>query len=356
MVAVLAAVLLVAVACSKKTNNQGQATTGGGKPGSGLSVCLVSDEGGFDDKGFNQLGADGVKEAQTQLGVKPLLIQSNNAQDYTPNIQSCLSQGADLIITQGFNLADATEAAAKQNPDQKFAIIDYPNAAFASHPKNILGLSFQTDQAAFLAGYVAAGVTKSGTVGTFGGDNIPTVTIFMNGFAAGILKYNQDTGKSVKLLGWDPAKQDGTFTGDFTNVQNGRADAEDLISEGADIILPVAGPVGLGAAAAAQDKGNVSMIWVDTDGCVSAAQFCPLFLTSVQKLIDAAEITAIKSVIDGTYDGSTDYLGTLKNGGVTIAPFHSFDSKVPQALKDKLDELKKGIIDGSISVDPKDYL
>jgi basic membrane protein A len=354
MLALLASVLFLATACSKKgTVPQGG---GGGKPGEGMKVCLVSDEGGFDDRSFNELGAQGLKDAQKKLGITPLLIQSNNAQDYAPNIQSCLQQSSDLIITQGFNLAAATEKAANDNPDQKFAIIDFSDAFMKSKPKNVRGLTFQTDQAAFLAGYLAAGMTKSGTVGTFGGDNIPTVTIFMNGFAAGILKFNQDEGKNVKLLGWDPAKQDGTFTGDFTNVQNGRAVAEDLISEGADIILPVAGPVGAGAAAAAQDAGHVNLIWVDTDGCINAPQFCPLFLTSVQKLIDAAEIATIQSVIDGKFQGGSDYLGTLKNGGVTIAPFHDFESKVPQDLKSKINELKAGIIDGSISVDPKDYL
>jgi basic membrane protein A len=130
---------------------------------------------------------------------------------------------------------------------------------------------------------------------------------------------------------------------------------EDLISEGADIILPVAGPVGLGAAAAAQDAGGVNLIWVDVDGCVSAPEFCSLFLTSIEKHMDVAVHEAMKSVVDGTFQGGI-YSGTLENDGVGIAPYHEFESQVPPELSSEIDELKQGIIDGTVSVDPKDYL
>ncbi len=218
---------------------------------------------------------------------------------------------------------------------------------------NVKELTFKTDEAAFLAGYLAAGMTETGTVGTFGGINIPPVTIFMNGFAAGILKYNQDNGTDVQLLGWDPAAQDGTFTGDFENQDNGRNVTQDLIDEGADIILPVAGPVGLGAAAAAQEAG-AKMVWVDTDGCVSAAEYCPLFLTSIMKNMNTAVFDQVSAVVNGDFTGGL-YSGTLENGGVDIAPYHEFDGTIPQELKDKIDELKAGIIDGSVSVNPADY-
>jgi basic membrane protein A len=205
-----------------------------------------------------------------------------------------------------------------------------------------------------MAGYVAASMTKTGKLGTFGGLNIPTVTIFMNGFAAGIGYYNQQNGTSVKLLGWNAAKQNGLFTGDFENQDNGRRVTETLLQQGADIILPVAGPVGLGAAAAVQAAGNASMVWVDTDGCVSAEQYCSLFITSIQKHMDVAVSDAIKSGVDGTFKGGI-YSGTLENDGVGIAPFHDFDSQVSADVKSQLDTIKQGIIDGSISVDPKDY-
>ncbi len=355
-VAVLAVFGMVAVGCASDTGTNdsggGSASGGGAKPGAGMTGCEVTDTGGIDDKSFNATAWKGLEDAQSDLGVEAKYLESQTQQDYAPNIKAFVDQGCDLIITVGFLLGDATAAAAKQNPDQNFSIVDF---AYDPEPKNVLALTFSTDQAAFLAGYLAAGMTKSGKVGTFGGLNIPTVTIFMNGFWAGIQKYNEDNNADIQLLGWDAAKQDGTFTGDFENQDNGRRVTEDLISEGADIIMPVAGPVGLGAAAAAQDAGNVNMVWVDTDGCVSASEYCSLFLTSVQKNMDVAVHDAMASVVDGTFKGDI-YSGTLENDGVGIAPYHEFDSKIPSDLKSKIDELKQGIIDGSVSADYKDYV
>lgn len=356
LLALLAVVGLLAAACASDKGT-GASTGASGKPGEGMSACEVTDTGGIDDRSFNATAYKGLTDAQAKLGVTAKYLESQTQDDFTPNIQAFIDEGCDIIVPVGFLLGDATQAAAVANPDQKFAIVDvnfFDNKGNDVTYDNVKELTFSTDQAAFLAGYLAAGMTKTGKVGTFGGINIPPVTIFMNGFAAGIGKYNQDNGTNVQLLGWDAAKQDGTFTGDFENQDNGKRVTEDLISEGADIILPVAGPVGLGAAAAAQDAGNVMLIWVDTDGCVSAADYCSLFLTSVMKNMDVAVFDSVKSVVDGTFTGGL-YVGTLENGGVGIAPYHDFDSQVPQDLKTKIDELKQGIIDGSVSVDPADY-
>lgn len=354
-VAVLAVFGMLAAACASDTGTNepgGSGSSAAAKPGEGMTGCEVTDTGGVDDKSFNATAYKGLTDAQAELGIEAKVLESQTQQDYEPNVQAFLDQGCDLIVTVGFLLGDATAKAAKKNPDQSFAIVDF---AYDPEPKNVLGLTFQTDQAAFLAGYIAAGMSTSGKVGTFGGLNIPPVTIFMNGFWAGVQKYNQDNGADVQVLGWDAKKQDGTFTGDFENQDNGRRVTEDLISEGADIVLPVAGPVGLGAAAAAQDAGGVNLIWVDTDGCVSASEYCGLFITSVMKNMDVAVFDAMKSVIDGTFAGGV-YSGTLENGGVGIAPYHDFDSQVPADLKSKVDELKQGIIDGSVSADYNDYL
>jgi basic membrane protein A len=356
LVAVLAVFAMLAAACANDNGGGGggggSETTSAALPGAGMTGCEVTDTGGIDDKSFNATAYKGLTDAQDQLGVEAKYVESQTQQDYDPNIQAYIGQ-CDLIVTVGFLLGDATEAAAKANPDQKFAIVDF---AYEKTYPNILALTFQTDQASFLAGYLAAGMTKSGKVGTFGGLNIPTVTIFMNGFWAGVQKYNEDNGTDVQVLGWDGADQKGgTFTGDFENQDNGRRVTEDLISEGADIVMPVAGPVGLGAAAAAQDAGGVNLIWVDTDGFVSASEYGSLFLTSVEKKMDVAVFDAMKSVVDGTYQGGI-YSGTLENGGVGIAPYHDFDSQIPDELKSKIDELKQGIIDGSVSVDYNNYL
>jgi basic membrane protein A len=344
----LALVSLVAAACGSKPSNQG---TGGTAPSKFLA-CQVTDTGGIDDRSFNATAWKGMQDAQSQLGVQVKFLESTSSNDFTPNLQTFVQQKCGLIVTVGFLLGDATKASASANANQKYAIVDF---AYDPPLPNVLGLTFSTDQAAFLAGYVAAGMSKTHKLGTFGGQKIPTVTIFMDGFWAGMKYYNQKNNANVQLVGWDALKQNGLFTGDFTNQDNGKRVTETLLSQGADIILPVAGPVGLGAAAAVKSAGaDKHMIWVDTDGCESAQQYCSLFLTSIEKKMDVAVQSAIKSAVDNQFKGGT-YVGTLENDGVGIAPFHDFESQVSQKLKDDVDTIKQGIVSGSISVKPQDY-
>jgi basic membrane protein A len=328
-------------------------------------VCYISDTGGVDDKSFNQKIHTGFLQAEEELGIQYSFVESASAADYEPNLLAAVNKDCNLIAPAGFNFGPATVASAEANPDQLYAIFDYDMFDFSTDPAtditldNVRELTYQTDQAAFLAGYVAAGMTESGTVATYGGVLFPTVTIFMNGFTAGVRAYNQDNGTSVKVLGWNPEKQEGTQISTdpavgFDNAAEGRRVAEDFIAEGADIILPVAGPTGLGTVAAAEDAGGVSVIWVDDDGCVTAPESCSLFLTSVLKNMDVSAFETTKAVIDGTFTGGI-YLGTLENNGVGLAPYHEFESSVPQDLKDKIEELKQGIIDGTVSVNPTDY-
>ena len=245
-------------------------------------------------------------------------------------------------------LGDATKAAAEANPDQKFAIVDY---AYDPVIPNVVGLVYQTDQAAFLAGYLAAGMTKTGKVGTFGGMQFPTVTIFMDGFAMGVEYYNTQKGTSVEVLGWDMAKQTGLFVGNFESTDDGKNMAEALMDEGADIIMPVAGPVGMGAAAAIQERGDAYFIGVDYDWFISAPTYGDIILTSVLKKMDTSVLTVSKAVVDGTFAGGTD-LATLENGRVDIAEFHNLDSAVPAELKTELATIKAAIIAGEIPTSP----
>jgi basic membrane protein A and related proteins len=150
-------------------------------------------------------------------------------------------------------------------------------------------------------------------------------------------------------LGWDTAANEGTFVGNFESTDDGRRIGESMVDEGADIIMPVAGPVGLGTAAACKDKGCM-VIGVDTDQFVSAPEFQDVWLTSVMKNMDVAVFNAIKSVADGSFKGGT-YLGTLQDDGVGIAPFHNFESKVPAGLQAELDQLKQDVISGKIKID-----
>lgn len=316
-----------------------------------IKACQVTDVGGVDDKGFNQKAYKGVTDAAAELGVEAIVLESQAETDYAPNIQSFIDQGCGIIITVGFLLGDATKEAANANPDVPFSIVDYAYADGDITNNNVLGQIFNTDEAAFLAGYLAAGVTKSGKVGTFGGVNIPPVTIFMDGFYYGVQKYNADNGTNVEVLGWDPATQSGLFTENFESLDDGRTFAQNLVDEGADIVMPVAGPVGLGSAALASELGTdkLMIIGVDSDQSVSDTANSGVYLTSVLKEMDVTTFNAIKAVVDGTFEGGVT-VGTLENGGVGLAGYGALASAVSADLQAQLDAIKAGIIDGSISV------
>jgi basic membrane protein A len=363
---VVLALSMVAAACGDDDDNEGDDTatedttgsddTGGGEFVEGFSAGQVTDTGGVDDRSFNQTAFEGLEEAGQEVGFEPQVLESESEADFAPNIQTLIDQENDLIVTVGFLLGDATATAAEENPDQNFAIVDYDYSEeggdAADEFENVRELAFSTDQAAFLAGYVAAATTETGTVGTYGGINIPTVTIFMDGFSAGIDHWNEENDGDVELIGWNAAEQDGSFTGDFENQAAGRSTTEGLLDDGADIIMPVAGPVGLGSVEAVEAAGgDAKLIWVDTDGCVSVEESCDLFLTSVMKNMDVAVRDTTLAAAQDEFEGGL-YTGTLENDGVAIAPFHEFDDEVPQEVKDAVDDLTQQIIDGDIETRP----
>ena len=316
-----------------------------------LKVGMVTDMGGIDDKSFNATAWKGVEMAIADLGIDGSYLESQQQTDYATNITQYINQGANLIVTVGFLLADDTAKFAAENPDVNFAIVDN-----SSLGPNVRGLTFATDQAGFLAGYVAAAATKTGKVATFGGINIPTVTIFMVGFEAGVKYYNQQKGTNVQVLGWDTAKNNGVFAGNFESTDDGRRIAEEFMSEGADIVMPVAGPVGLGSAQAVQEHGNAWVIGVDTDWTISAAQYKDIVLTSVMKKMDVAVYDTIKMVMDPNFKGfnGENYVGTLANDGVDIAPVAA--GAVPADVLKEIETIKQGIIDGKIDTGWDAYL
>ncbi|HNS01116.1 MAG TPA: BMP family ABC transporter substrate-binding protein, partial [Anaerolineae bacterium] len=307
-----------------------------------FTVGQVTDVGGIDDKSFNQTAWAGAQRAMEELPVKAVFLESQQQTDYEKNLNELIAQNKDLIITVGFLLADATKAAAEANPEAKFAIIDSPSSA-----ANVKGLLFDVAQPSFLAGYLAAGMSQTGVVCTYGGINIPPVVEFMIGYQNGVNYYNTQNGAAVELLGWDNAKQDGVFAGNFESTDDGRRLAEVFFDEGCDVIFPVAGPVGLGSAAAAQERG-LMMIGVDSDQYVSAPEFGDVFLSSVLKNMDAAVFDTISALVDGSLTLGDNYLGTLANGGVGLASYHDFEDRVPAELTAQIEQVIQDIIDGKI--------
>ncbi|CAA9410029.1 MAG: ABC transporter, substrate-binding protein (cluster 11, riboflavin/purine nucleoside/unknown) [uncultured Quadrisphaera sp.] len=334
-------------------------TPGGGGASSGESSgassdylgCMVSDAGGFNDQSFNQSGLEGLEAAVDELGVQQQIAESASESDYSTNIDALVGGGCNQIISVGFLLADATAEAASANPDTNFALVD---AAVDPPQDNVKPLLFDTAQAAFLAGYAAAATSATGTVATYGGIKIPSVTVFMDGFVDGVAHHNSEKGTDVQVLGWDKAAQDGQFTGDFEDAQKGRNTTQNFLDAGADVILPVAGPVGVGTLAAARDAktagSDVKVIWVDADGYNTQPDFADLILTSVVKEIGAAVQDSIAADVDGSYTAEP-YVGTLENGGVSLAPFHDFEASLPAGLTEELTAIQEGIVAGDIVVE-----
>lgn len=311
---------------------------------------MVTDTGGIDDRSFNASAWAGLQAAkETQSSVDPKYVASTAEADYEPNLRQFVTQKCNFILSVGGLMGGATEKVAKENTTQQFGIVDSSIAGAT----NVFPMQFATEQAAFLAGYVAAGYSKTGTVATYGGLKIPPVTVFMDGFADGVAYYNKQKNKTVKVIGWDKAKQNGTFAENFGDQAKGKTITNSQVSQGADVIMPVAGGTGLGTADVAKaSSGKVSVIWVDQDGCKSAEQYCDVFLTTVVKNIKDAVQTAVSDGASGKPLTSTPgYLGTLENNGVSIAPYNKFDSKVDAGLKAEVEKLKADIIAGTVKVE-----
>lgn len=355
--AVVGGVALLAVAPALAAcGDAPDSTSDGSAAKSDFKPCIVSDAGGFDDKSFNQLSYEGIQAAAKKLGTKATSVESNSENDFAPNLESLVGEGCNTIVTVGFALAAATKESAKANPNIEYVLIDDAadggddGKTFDGKPdvSNIKPLLYDTAQAAFLAGYVAADYSKTGVVGTYGGQPYPTVTIFMDGFKQGVEYYNKEKGKKVKVVGWDG--KDGSFTGGFDANQAATNTAAQIIDQNADVILPVGGPIYQGALTAIADSGkDVALIGVDADLYQTDPKTRPVVLTSILKNMDVSTEEAVVQAGEGKVD-YTPYVGTLENDGVGIAPFHDFEGKVSSSLAGEIDKIKAGIIDGSIKV------
>jgi serine/threonine protein kinase/basic membrane lipoprotein Med (substrate-binding protein (PBP1-ABC) superfamily) len=327
-----------------------------------VGIVLAPGPGGIEDKNYNGPCTKALSDASTQLGIIGLSLQPGQPSDIAGNIQQFLGGKPDLIITLGLPAGIATATAARANPDQKFVIVDYSfpdcwagavegqDCGSSIALPNVLGLTFQTDQAAALAGYLAAGMSRTGKVATFGGIQVPGITSVMKGFQAGILQYNLKHARNVQLIGWDNATQQGVFIGNFDSRPDGKDAAERLYFQGADIILPLAGEAGVGAAIYCSDSRNCLVIGFDSDWFFSYPEYGIVELTSVQKRIDLAVFERVQFLTHGSFKGGTVFYD-LANGGVDLAPYHNFENQVPQSLQDELSMLKASFINGGITVD-----
>ena len=325
-------------------------------PATDYKACVAFDTGGLGDKGFNDLAKKGLEDAAA-AGFDTAFSEAQGATDYAANIQRLIDEGCQTIVTVGFNQAQATVDATLANPDIAFAQVDavWDEATNGATPANFTGLDFAIDQAATLAGYLASGFSQTKVLGTYGGQQFPGVTRFMDGLYAGAKIYNEQKGADVKVLGWDAANQTGTFVGGdnpWGDAAKGEQLAKQFMDQGADIVHPVAGATGNGTikAMAAADKWAIG---VDSDQYLTLPEYGKAILTSAEKVIDVAVLETIKKNAGGDLGGE-NFIGTLANGGVRLAPFHDLDSQVSAELKAEVEQLSADIASGKIVV--ADYL
>jgi basic membrane protein A len=340
-------------------------------------ACEVTDTGGINDRSFNASAYLGLGEAKK---VAPTFIKTEvqstpstgTESTYQTEIASFISQHCSIIITVGFLMSDATWNAAQQNPMDHFAQVDNGNASpgkdgvalppYKGTAKNILGLTYETQQDAFLGGYEAAAYAVAHNaaapkVATYGGEQFSSVTYYMDGFYDGVQYYNTKMKPKVPVavLGWNEKTQKGTFIGSFTDQTTSASDTTAFLSQGATTVFPVAGSDGLGTTSAVKTwngshtlKANVE--WVDTDGCVNDPSDCNLFLNSVTKGVTASVKAAVLDQATGKFAGG-DYIGTLKNGGAAFIEDHGAMGKANSAATLKaVATLTTGIENGTIKI------
>jgi len=358
MFALLTVLALLAAACGGSTASP-SASVDAGK--SDYKACLSLDTGGPADKNFNQSAYEGL-EALKAEGFETAYTTAVDDSSYAPNIQQLIDQNCNTVIAVGYNQGTALQAAAVDaaNADISFGWVDATWALEdGTIPANFTGIDFQIDEASMLAAYLAAGISTTKVIATYGGAPYPGVTKFMDGWVAGAKYYADKKGVAIDVLGWDPVAATGTFnpaTAPFNDVLFGKTTAEAFMGQSADVVHAVAGTTGNGTYQAMMDAGKYS-VGVDLDQCVSLPEYCGTLLTSAQKNIGAAVITAVNDNYAGK-KGGTNYIGTLENGGVQIATLDrtesawtaTFGTLVTAELKAEVEALKAAIIDGSVVV------
>lgn len=333
-------------ACSAAPSDAPASSSVGVAGTSDFLACAVSGAGGWNDNSFNQQVFDGLKQAESELGVQTIAFESQTTEDFAPGLDSLVSQGCNLIFSVGFDANEAANETAAANPDISFVSID----GFQTDDSltNFKPVTYAMDQSSYLAGYLAAAQSKSHTIATFGAVQNDAITSFMDGYYYGAKAWSDESGTPTTVTGWDATTQTGTFVGDFANQVQAKAISQSQIDQGADILFPVAGPLFIAAGEAIRDNGDeASLIGVDSDIAVTSPDYADIVLTSVEKRMTNAVVSIIDEASKGSFD-PTPYVGTLENDATGLAPFGAFDTAIPDTTKATLEELQQGIIDGTV--------
>jgi basic membrane protein A and related proteins len=308
-------------------------------------VCVALDTAGINDKSFNQTSYEGAKAAKAAGYASTIeYLPAKSGADYVPNIQKFVDKKCTLIIGIGYLLGDAMKAAATKNPTIKFAIVDDPSGG-----ANLKGIQYQTDESAFLVGYFAAAMSKTGKVATYGGIPIPPVTIWMDGYAYGVEYYNQVKNKNVTLLGWDVKTQTGKMLGGFDATTEALAASVGFEQQGADYIFAVAGGMQATTAANSLKTKKSNVVWVDATVMGTGPQYASVTPISATKGLKEGVLAVIKETYNGKFTNKA-YLGTLKNKGVGYVITPAWSKKIPKSLQTELKDLAADVGAGIIPI------
>lgn len=336
-VAVCAAVLLSSCSAPRAAVRPGGAAAD-------FTGCVLGSSGGFRDRSFNQDIHESSQVLEDSQGIDVRTEESDSPREAEQLLQEMAdpANGCDLVVAMGSTLVEQVDAAAEQHPDQDFAIIDDDSI---DRP-NVHTLVFDASQPGLLAGYAAASVTESGRVGAFGGEDIPGVHDFLDGYAAGIAHWNEGHDDDVQLIGWDPRRRTGDFVGDFARTEAAAALTRRQLDDGADVIMPVAGRAGLGATETIAQDDDALFVWVDMDGWgVLPDEQRTRQLTSVRKEVGSAVADVMTQYASPGVEAE-DYTGTLANRGVALGDFHDQADRVDEQTAEELRQLRQRIIEG----------
>jgi len=343
LLVVFAMATMVLGGCTAKPSTT-PGTTGTPAPAAALKAAMVTDVGGLGDKSFNDLSWAGLEKAKTESGVEIKFLESKQIADYESNLTQLAGAGYSPVFAVGFLMTDAVSKIASTTPDTNFGGIDI---FFTDPPKNVVGLSFKENEAGYLAGVVAglatlekfdARLNTKNVIGFVGGMPIPPVQKFEAGFVAGAKSVNPD----VKVIS--------LYAGKFDDQAKGKELGLSLISQGADVVFAAAGQTGIGTFTACKESKKALFVGVDSDQFFTLTAPGDTILTSAVKRIDNAVAQVVKQAKDGAFPGGQNLSFGLAEDGVGLAPFHDFDSKVPQSIKDAVDKAIADIKAGTVTV------
>ncbi len=304
------------------------------KSDSNMKVAVVYSTGGLGDNSYNDATKRGLDRAKEELGIDYAGYEPKDPNTEAENKLREFAESGEysLIIATGFTMKDAVVNVAKDFPEQKFLITD---ERITDMP-NVASLTFKEQEGSFLAGALAAMMSKTGTVGYVGGAEAPVIQKFEIGFEQGAKYVNPQ----IKFL---PVYIGGTNA--FNDPASAKAKSEALIAQGADVIYHASGASGQGVFQAAKDK-HIYAIGVDSnqDGLVKGT-----ILTSMIKKIDTGVFDAIKEVKEDKFQGKIYELG-LKEDGLELTKFEFTKDQIGEENIKKLDEIKQKIINGEIVV------